>query len=421
MSSEASSASPASVFRALGHLYTPADDSLQAAVIEADKSWSLREVSNGEFDVIIWGRLPLPPQSSLFAAGVSALRREMSFGASRLRSRNALTVTGVHRLEPPKWRHGIARNALRSIVLGGAVVELSRVGKTRRVLDAVIQTAQAAQSPRTTLRPSYDGSALGEVQVSAGVRAILRVAANTHASSLKTGALALRALEDAGVEPVPRLLRQGEACGSLWTTESAMMGARPRKLTKELRRDVTRLCSSFPVSDAPATSVVQRFDLIAQAVPNWRSALQRIEAEIRAVTREIPSVLQHGDLWTGNLLVAEGKLSGLVDWDSWHPAGLPGVDLLHLLIGEHRLDNFDSLGQMFLSRPWTSSAFEETISDYWRALGLVPDAQALYAIGIDWWASRITSDLRVAPWLKNNEGWLNENVVSVLQKIEADL
>lgn len=415
-------AASTSAFSALGHLYTPATrDTPRTAVIEAGVSWSLKAAATSEADVIVWGRLPMPPQTPLLSMSASALKREFVLARSRVRGLDSLHIVGVHRLEPPSWRGGMVRNALRHATLGGAILELSRVGRTHRVLDEVIEAAGAQPAEGAKLRPSYEGSALGAIRLEPGVPAILRVAAEDSPAGPQTAADALRALEKADLDSIPRLFDSDVTCGAAWTTETLLSGRRPKSLTEDLSHQVARLCARFPSSESPATSLRDRLALIGARIPKWSATLRQLVVSTDEVVAGSPSVLQHGDLWTGNLLVSQGRLSGLVDWDGWHPAGLPGVDLLHLLIAEQRMDNLGSHGHVWSTRPWESSRFRLVSEGYWRTLGLHPSPRYLFALGVDWWASRIANYLSKAPYLTSDKRWVVDNVDAVLHQIERDL
>ena len=67
---------------------------------------------------------------------------------------------------------------------------------------------------------------------------------------------------------------------------------------------------------------------------------------------------RHGDLWSGNLLVAGRRLTGVLDWDAWHPAAVPGTDLLHLVATEQAHRTRHSLGSVWMvtTFPWGSTA-----------------------------------------------------------------
>ena len=66
--------------------------------------------------------------------------------------------------------------------------------------------------------------------------------------------------------------------------------------------------------------------------------LRRLWAELRELPREVGDVMTHGDLIPGNVLVADGRLTGVIDVGGLGPAD-PALDLVaawHLLDGEPR-------------------------------------------------------------------------------------
>jgi hypothetical protein len=129
--------------------------------------------------------------------------------------------------------------------------------------------------------------------------------------------------------------------------------------------------------------------------------------------------MRHGDLWKGNLLVERGILSGVVDWDAWHPAAVPGTDLLHLVAMEEMVGRGRSLGEVWLERPWTRPAFRAATARYWRELGITLDPEILEAVGWGWWANQVAWGLVRLPELADDEQWLDRNVHVVMNASEA--
>ena len=73
--------------------------------------------------------------------------------------------------------------------------------------------------------------------------------------------------------------------------------------------------------------------------------LRRLWAGLRELPRESPDVMNHGDLTPGNVLVAGGRLAGVLDTGSFGPAD-PALDLIsawNLLEAEPRQVLRDSL------------------------------------------------------------------------------
>jgi aminoglycoside phosphotransferase (APT) family kinase protein len=127
------------------------------------------------------------------------------------------------------------------------------------------------------------------------------------------------------------------------------------------------------------------------------------------------AVVQHGDLWSGNLLISGGRLSGVVDWDTWHPAGLPGVDLLQLFSMRQRERTGQDIGGLWLSGVWRSPDFLDATSDYWRDLGIRPESELLEAIGLDWWAGQVFKRQTFAA----DPGWVERNIDVVMDAVHG--
>jgi aminoglycoside phosphotransferase len=58
--------------------------------------------------------------------------------------------------------------------------------------------------------------------------------------------------------------------------------------------------------------------------------LERIYARLRK--SQTPRTAVHGDLWCGNLLMADGAVSGVVDWEAGTTSGEPVYDLVHFAL-----------------------------------------------------------------------------------------
>jgi hypothetical protein len=58
--------------------------------------------------------------------------------------------------------------------------------------------------------------------------------------------------------------------------------------------------------------------------------LERTYARLRQ--NQTPRTAVHGDLWCGNLLMADGAVSGVVDWEAGTASGEPVYDLVHFAL-----------------------------------------------------------------------------------------
>ena len=96
--------------------------------------------------------------------------------------------------------------------------------------------------------------------------------------------------------------------------------------------------------------------------------LRRMWSELRELPRESPDVMAHGDLIPGNVLVAEGRLVGVLDVGGFGPAD-PALDLVgawHLLADGPRRQLRKELGcddlEWQRGRAW---AFEQAMGLVW--------------------------------------------------------
>ena len=105
----------------------------------------------------------------------------------------------------------------------------------------------------------------------------------------------------------------------------------------------------------------------------------------------------------------------MVDWDAWHPKGVPGADLLELFASGDRLRARRPLGVVWAERPWRDPAFSELSSAYADRLGLHPEDWDVVAVA--WWAAKVAGTLRRLPMRGEDEPWLAEVVDPVLERL----
>jgi Phosphotransferase enzyme family len=406
------------VLSTLGKLLRPADPAVRSIVVAADDRWTRGEPIAGDAApdaaAIVWGRTAAPSGTSLTTAGRGAIRRELAIAAIRIRPPAGLRVTHVHRLGPQRAGTGWARRSIRRALLSGAMVELVTGAPGPRVLDRVLDGADVVARP-SALRLSSGGAAVVRGRDRSGRAVLVRLASRTDPADPAGAIEALRSLEEAGVPHVPRLLRHGVHDGLSWTVESVLPGRRPDGLTDRLVRDVADLLAGFPRIEEPPTSLVEDLEEIAGRAPTRAERVSAGAASLRI--DGLPSVLRHGDLWAGNLLTSRGALSGVVDWDAWHPRAVPGADLLELVASGERMRARRPLGTVWCERPWNEPTFREAAKPYWDALRMRPSEDDLEIVGIAWWAAKVAGTLRRLPARGEDERWLAEVVDPVLERL----
>lgn len=393
-----------SAFETFARLFAVASSDITTSVVDAGDDWdpSLPEQAGGP---TVWGGLATYGGGPLRAAMRRALMRERALRS--VRRLGGTQVEEIHRLSP-SLRASRMRRGVRLAIRGGVLVEIGR-GTHERVIDLVLRDAGAAADANLRLSPRGDGSAIGPFLTRAGEAAILRVTAgDAGAARIRRNAEALEVLERAAVGRVPRILGQGSVAGAVWSAETRLDGRLKASLRPTVAREAIGFSAGLP-RQARATSLAERMRALAELHPRWAPVLHALAA----TPIEAPGILQHGDLWTRNLLIHRRHLSGVIDWETWHPNGLPGTDLLQLIATDRRTRAGGGIGALWLARVWQSKAFSTLARPYWAAMGITPEPELLDAVGLDWWAGQVARHHRLA----SRPDWVRDNVDQVLDRV----
>jgi len=401
------------VFQSLAWLHAPADDPGACALVEAPVDWRLRITTAAP--AVVWGRMPARGQH-LARAAYSALARERSLLALR-DGRMGLRHWHSERI-PPIGRRPAWQAPIRGLLMSGALVRLGTGAARPRVADRIAEEA-GHRGSGIRLRVSGDGSVRARIRRPGEPPAILRLATVGGLKDAARNSDALRRLEMGGVRHVPVLAGAGTMLDVGWSVERELAGAPVRALSPAILADVVAWSATLPRAEAPARAVEERLGRIAAAFPGLAGALAPAIDRARQVAAGIPAVLEHGDLWAGNLLVAGGRLRGVVDWDNWHPEGVPGSDLLHVMAMARRSETRQELGELWLERPWAGSAFRDLTAGYWAALGLTLTDEVAWLVGVDWWAAHVTAGLRRGRQPASDPAWVARNVANVAPRLAS--
>jgi hypothetical protein len=403
-----------SPFALLAYPFMPAEPGRQGMAVEAPPDWSFDvNAVDSDADVLVWGRTPEGSAPLALAVRRAGLR-EVALHTLGRRLPSRLRVAAIHRLPPRGLGRGRVRGSVRAGVRGGALVEVSSPSEGARVLDAVTGAAGVRPSG-----PSFHAGAGGVMLIRGlladGSPAILRVACAGAPGEPGTVADTLERLALAHVPLTPRLHARGHTASASWVAERALPGRRPSRASASLVRQAADVCASFPRSDGPPAATAADLSSIAAVLPDRAGALDALASELSGTLQTLPSILRHGDLWTGNLLVDHrGTLSGLVDWDAAHPEAVPGADVLQLVATELRRAGRRALGPAFLARPWRLLEVRQATARYWSALGIRADDHVLDAVGVAWWATEVHGTLARLPHRAADERWVELNVDRVL-------
>jgi hypothetical protein len=280
------------------------------------------------------------------------------------------------------------------------------------VVDLCARAAGVAQ-PVADIMPVSAGAVIARVAAT-GRPAVLRATWKAGPGDPLGAATALDRLRGLKLPFLPRPLGQGGMGEAVWTVETELPGRKAGRVDGPLAAELLRFAAALPRAEGSPAGPTEDLDAIARAFPRWAPILDRVAERLRGQLDAMPAVICHGDLWAGNLLVERRRLTGIVDWDAWRPAGVPGSDLLHLFGTELASRSGRPLGTVWLERPWRSPTFATWTAPYWRRLNVQPDEDLLDVVGLCWWAGRVAYRLGVRPGLADDRRWVAGTVDAVL-------
>jgi hypothetical protein len=381
------------------------------AVLEAAEDWrALPEDADG--GAAIWGREPTFERAGPRLLAYAA-RRELAIARLRRRPPGLLSAAGVHRW-PLRYYKPRAASRLMWRLREGALIELTRGETGPRWLD-VAADAAGVRDRIEDFHVGAAGSICASVELRSGERAILRVAGAGSVADPGHAAEVLERLVPLGLPSVPRLLGQGTEGLAAWTLESLLPGRPPTRVTPALVETTAAFCAALPRRAEPPAALAEHLGAMAAAMPDLAGPLEELRSRAAPVVARLPAVLAHGDLWDSNLLVDGGGLTGVVDWDAWHPSGVPGADLLHLVAVARSRAEGRTFAELMPHRPWRDPLFAAPMSAYWRALGVEPSEDVLHAVGVAWWAAQTRSRLHRQPADAHDAEWRARNVAPALR------
>src|SRR5829696_1854213 len=140
--------------------------------------------------------------------------------------------------------------------------------------------------------------------------------------------------------------------------------------------------------------------------------------EVDAELADVPRGLGHGDFWSGNLLVEEERLTGVVDWGAAGAGRLPLLDLFHLQVSARRGARGASLGHGVIAYATERNAVEtDALRAYCHAIGFTPTEPQYQALLRAYWIQAVAREV-VDPDRPGDPAseprWQRENVEDAL-------
>ncbi len=297
------------------------------------------------------------------------------------------------------------------------------------VADTALAAAEAAAgaplTPAGPIRVLGSGTLLRHVRGGDGERA-LRVAAGPGRQLLERAAQVTDRLRSAG-DPalaglvVPTLAR-GEAGRAWFTLEPWITGAPPRG---ELDPAVRETCLSFlaalaaiPAGGDRVGAVIARdaAAVVALADDAARPGLERLTARLEAELGALPCIWMHGDFWPGNLIVDDGRLAAVIDWDGATPAGVPLADALHLMaMTDRRIRRLPHGGRCVEGLLPLARSGDPGLAGVCERLGVAAAPASVEALVVAYWLGRVARDVRMFADRQGRSAWMEQNVWAPLR------
>jgi aminoglycoside phosphotransferase (APT) family kinase protein len=302
-----------------------------------------------------------------------------------------------------------------------AAVVASRGGSGTTALAAVVAEAEAASGIPLDGRPPTVREGL---LVMPAETAFLRVAIGPARHQLDRQFGILTRLQAAPLPAsvltrVPWPLGRGRRGLVDWSLERRLPGRTPHP---QLAPAVVGECVDFLVDLHRSTSAAAgnghgtiraNAEVVAAACGGEESRLlARLADRAECRLDGYPRGFGHGDFYRGNLLVAGGRLVGVIDWDTATPDSLPFLDLFHLRVfSEHRPADHrwgSVVTEHLLAR--AQSGGDEVMREYGRRIGVEASPAELEALVIAYWLDRLAYQLATVADRLVRERWLAENV-----------
>jgi aminoglycoside phosphotransferase (APT) family kinase protein len=259
---------------------------------------------------------------------------------------------------------------------------------------------------------------------------VLRVAIGQSGRQIDAHTQALAALAatsppDVVALRVPAVLGQGQVGLARWSLETRLGGVpAPHSIDASLlAKCVEFLAALNRLGEAGVTRrALEQSELVRPVLR--RDAAERLrELAVRVddVLDGVPRGFGHGDFCTSNLLVEDGELTGVVDWEAASASSAPLLDLVHMYLLTARRPNVYQWGAAVIDYLWPllRRGRDPVIRSYLDRLGLEPDAAQLDALVVAYWLGRTSYQLAMYLDRAQDETWMEQNVSRVLETFTA--
>ena len=376
---------------------------------------------------------PDPDARSLAGRVGSRVASAISVRVQATRAGRGLRHLGYETTEVFSWDlgHPLALDGMggsRSLAerLPRRAVVIGRNGpREPTLLEAAV--ADAAGAVRRPLRVEWASARAGPTTAALD-DGLLRIAVGPCRNQLQRQGTALATLHEAlppeGVELIPRVEAQGRTGIADWSLEQRLPGGPPAQAFSDR---LLGSCVDFLVllhrargtTDPEKTLTATAESAAEFCPPSEARAIVALGEGLEATLAGVPRGFAHGDFFRGNLLVEQGRLVGVVDWDASGPGRLPLIDLLHLRhMNEQRPEDLN-WGPTLVEHlvPWARAGGDDPAREYCRRVGVDPLPERLEGLVAAYWLDRVAYQLSTYADRAGRPKWLERNVAGVLQAL----
>jgi len=213
-----------------------------------------------------------------------------------------------------------------------------------------------------------------------------------------------------------------------YSLEPSAPGSHPWRLTAEVWEDALAFLVELWRLDLSASEVPEALPFAVQAgrMLEYLDTAEReqLAAVVEGLERrlgDLPRGQSHGDFWSENLLVRDGRLATVLDWE-WSVRGaLPLLDLFDMIaLSRRRLRDFtpgERLTEVLL--PLARAGGDERTVDYCRRAGVTVDLATIEGLATAYWLDRVSRQLGSLSLVPHRPGWLEGNLHEPLRQLSA--
>ncbi len=200
-------------------------------------------------------------------------------------------------------------------------------------------------------------------------------------------------------------------------------GAHPETVSNQLWEDCTDFVRELHVAQHHGRTVddpdfLQSFSQQQQRLarflnPHDRARLAELCRALLQSLSGIPVGGSHGDLWTSNLFVKDGRLSSVIDWDWASACGIGGHDLFDLFAismvgGKDSSEPGPRSSRILL--PAAQQGFDTKLGTQLRRTISYLDKGRSIALVASYWLNRVARDLRQFSPKPQDRKWYDRNM-----------